>query len=215
MSIADILPPPNDSRKNSQTSNEAQKAARNLETSRISQSRISQNSSRVREEGLGLASPGKYRQIRENLRARRDINTPPPLPRSYNLRQGSSKVEITTPPSKLPGWTIFWMVLTAVLIDIGQILIQFIPVLGQALSVLLNVIFGLGFYIWFKLHGVNMASTRKALTFFGGGLLDSFSIGILPAWTIDIILIIVFERLEEKVLAKNPLAEATLNKLIK
>ena len=60
----------------------------------------------------------------------------------------------------------------------------------------------LGFYVWFKSRGLNMAQARKAITFLGGGVLELFFDGTVPLWTLDVGLIIIFERIEEYV-AKN------------
>ena len=58
------------------------------------------------------------------------------------------------------------------------------------------------FYIWFKIIGLNLNSARKSITFFAGAFIDGLEASAIPLWTIDIGLVIFFEKSEEALAGK-------------
>ena len=104
--------------------------------------------------------------------------------------------------SKLPNAVIALMLCTTVAIDVAQILLDLIAI-GIVLNPIIDFCVWLGFYIWFKIRGMNMGQAKKALTFLGGGALEMFFDGTVPLWTLDIGTIIFLEKAEEKMQSTN------------
>ena len=115
-----------------------------------------------------------------------------PLERRQNLEQKRNGPT----PSKLPGTTIALMLCTTIALDVAEFLLDAI-VIGVVLNIIIDFCVELGFYVWFKTRGMNMAKARKAITFLGGGAVELFFDGAIPLWTLDITLIILLERAEE------------------
>ena len=116
-----------------------------------------------------------------------------PLQKRQKLEEGRNPSQST---SKLPGTTIALMLCTTIFLDVAEFLLDLV-IIGVALNVIIDFCVELGFYVWFKTRGMNMGSARKSITFLGGGLLELFFDGTVPLWTLDVGLIIIFERVEE------------------
>ncbi len=115
-----------------------------------------------------------------------------PLEKRQSLEQKRSAPST----SKLPGTTIALMLCTTIALDVAEFLLDLVAI-GFVLNIIIDFCVELGFYIWFKTRGMNMAQARKAITFLGGGVLELFFDGTVPLWTLDISLIIILERAEE------------------
>ena len=87
-----------------------------------------------------------------------------PLERRQNLEQKRNGPT----PSKLLGTTIALMLCTTIALDVAEFLLDAI-VIGVVLNIIIDFCVELGFYVWFKTRGMNMAKARKAITFLGGG----------------------------------------------
>lgn len=98
--------------------------------------------------------------------------------------------------------TAFLLVGTALVIDAGQFIINFIPVIGQGLS-FFGSFFALALFgVWFLLLGVNYFEGRKAgvkiAASMGGAVAEMMPfISALPALTVSVTLIIMASRLED------------------
>lgn len=192
-SVADILPP-EDKSKQGQRSPQTQKNFRNNTISPVRGSSSSSSPSST------SSSPSRYIQLRQNLRAQRSGGNPQPLPgreRRYGQKTQTNTQNLPVPESKISKGTAMFMVSVCVALDITQALLDFVAI-GVVLNHLLDIVIGLGFYVWFKIHGVDMASKKKGTALIGGFLLETFSVGALPLWTLDIILIIYLTRSEER-----------------
>ncbi len=118
-----------------------------------------------------------------------------PLQKRQKLEEERNPSQNT---SKLPGTTIALMLCTTIFLDVAEFLLDCIAI-GVVLNIIIDFCVELGFYVWFKSRGLNMAQARKAITFLGGGVLELFFDGAVPLWTLDIGLIIILERAEEYV----------------
>lgn len=85
--------------------------------------------------------------------------------------------------------TVGLMVIVALICDMIQIVIQIAPVVGQIIAAIINVFTFLIFLIWFGVHGVRFAKPKRLLTFGGGTLVEFMSLGILPTWTIAVLIV--------------------------
>jgi hypothetical protein len=130
--------------------------------------------------------------------------SPTPLER----RQKNELKKQSRKESKLPTITIILMLCTTALLDVGQLFLDTVWI-GVILNPILDwTVIPLGFYIWFKMRGVNMASARKSAVFLGGALINGFEENLIPLWTVEIALVIAFQRGEEFLLAKSELITA-------
>ncbi len=189
MAVADILPPEKNKRIGG--SSTSANSSRNIRTSSVrSGGSESQTNS----------SPSRYRQLREELRSQRSGTNPQPLPgpaRRYGQRPQGDLQNRPLSESKISNTTAGFMISVGIAIDITQALLDALGI-GVVLNEILDIVIGLGFYFWFKIHGVDMMSSKKGLSLFGGWLLETLSVGALPIWTADIILIIYLTRAEER-----------------
>lgn len=89
------------------------------------------------------------------------------------------------------------MVGTALLFDTLQFIIEFVPVVGQIISMLITGIAWATFLLWFKIKGVKFTRVRK-LAFATGGILEFLPVGnMLPLWTISVLITVGKKQLEK------------------
>lgn len=110
-----------------------------------------------------------------------------------NVSTGASKQE-----SKIGPTATFCLIGAAIIIDVLQLLIGIIPILGQIIGMLITLITAFMFWLWFKLLGVTF-SRKQSLRFMGGSIVEFIpALGMLPVWTLAVSLIISKEKLNEK-----------------
>ena len=97
------------------------------------------------------------------------------------------------------------MIAVALLFDAMNAGINFIPFLGQILSVLVSIVAYCTFGFWFMKRGVGFANPKSAASFFGSGLIEAIPVlNILPGVTIGVALTIAMVQLEDKTGIKMP-----------
>jgi len=105
------------------------------------------------------------------------------------------KVTAGKPDSKISYTAAFCLVGVAIIIDLMQFLIGIIPIVGQIIGVLITFIATFSFWLWFKLLGVSF-DRKQSLRFLGGSIIEFIPIlGMLPAWTLVVILMLSKEKL--------------------
>lgn len=91
------------------------------------------------------------------------------------------------------------MVVTALLFDLANGLINLIPFVGQVVSSIGGLLGMLTFWVWFQLQGVNFVSARRAIALFGASLIELIPVlNVLPALTAGVITTIVLTNLEDR-----------------
>lgn len=81
------------------------------------------------------------------------------------------------------------MIGVAIFFDGLQAAIQTIPILGQILSGFVAIFAFLTFWLWFKLHGVKLATGKRAASMGLGFIFELIPfLNILPAWTLAVTL---------------------------
>lgn len=102
--------------------------------------------------------------------------------------------------SKISPINAIFLVLVALLIDGIQAFLTLI-IIGVVLNSIISASAALIFCMWLKLLGVSYwegNGTRKLLSFIGCGFLEIVPIfNAIPAWTLFVILIIIFEYMEK------------------
>jgi len=87
------------------------------------------------------------------------------------------------------------MLIVAILFDVILALIQLIPFAGSVAAAVFNVIPFIGFFIWYKLLGLDFKNPKKAFTFLGGSFIEFIpAINILPAWTASIVIMYILQK---------------------
>lgn len=100
------------------------------------------------------------------------------------------------------------MIGTAVVFDLVQFLLNFIPFVGWIATSLISVFAWLTFFTWFKLNGVSFLSGKttvlKIASIFGVSILEIFPIlNDLPAWIAYIVIMIFIVRAEDTIFNKT------------
>jgi hypothetical protein len=102
-----------------------------------------------------------------------------------------------------------FLVAVAVATDLIQYFVGFFAVgvvtipLVWIVNGFINIIAWLLFYIWFTMLGVSFVHPKKFLTMGTSFIADTVAGGFLPAWTVCVLFLLYFEKLE-KVIAKVP-----------
>ena len=93
----------------------------------------------------------------------------------------------------LSNTTIVLMIVVALFFDALQALLTFI-FMGWAVGIFA----GLTFYVWFKMHGLNFATPKRAATFGAGFIIEIIPfLSALPAWTLAIIILALDSKLKK------------------
>ena len=103
------------------------------------------------------------------------------------------------------------MLVVSVIIDICQIALNLVGV-GEFINDICDIPIELGFYIWFKIDGVNFGSTRKMLAFLGTFAFGLGTDSVIPSWTLEIALMIAAIKAEDKLANISPIAKAVVSK---
>ncbi|TSC84537.1 MAG: hypothetical protein G01um101417_202 [Parcubacteria group bacterium Gr01-1014_17] len=97
------------------------------------------------------------------------------------------------------------MIGVALLFDAVNAGLNLIPFLGQILSVLVSIVAYCTFGFWFLKRGVGFANPKRAVTFFGSGVIEAIPVlNILPGVTLGVALTIAMVQLEDKTGIKMP-----------
>src|SRR3989338_4160094 len=109
----------------------------------------------------------------------------PPVISKYN--KGNPPVVKPSAEQKLS--SAMWVILAtaAAFFDLGQIALDFIPVVGWILNLIIDVFVGLSLGTFLAIKG--MLNWQTGLSIFLGFGVDFLTVGIAPAWIIDIILV--------------------------
>jgi len=100
-------------------------------------------------------------------------------------------------PPKIGKVTAIFMLIVAIFFDVLVFRINFIPVLGQVLSIGITVFAYAIFLFWFILKGVKLMSGKKIAAMGGGFLVEIIPIvNMLPAVTFSVAMTILLDRKE-------------------
>lgn len=114
----------------------------------------------------------------------------------------------TTQTNRIDTGTGAMMIAVALLFDTMNAGINLIPFLGQVLSVLISIFAYCTFAFWFMKRGVGFANPKRAITFFGSGLIEAIPVlNILPGITIGVVLTVLMVQFEDKTGIKTPTAK--------
>ncbi|MCK5060197.1 MAG: hypothetical protein KAR00_03605 [Candidatus Pacebacteria bacterium] len=115
---------------------------------------------------------------------------------------------MTEENSNRVGWGI---VVVACLIDFAQVILNLfhaIPVIGTAVATfgtwLLTFLAWFGFYLYFKIKGVNFNTAKRVLSFNGGAIVECVPLlNALPAWTVAVTIVVLSTRVPLERVAKT------------
>lgn len=94
--------------------------------------------------------------------------------------------------------TAFLMVSTAIFFDLLQLIIGWIPVVGNALAVGVDIFTFGTFFLWLYIYGIKMIKPQRLFSMIGASALEAIPyVDLLPMWTITIIYIIGTTRVKE------------------
>jgi hypothetical protein len=85
----------------------------------------------------------------------------------------------------------------AALVDLIELPLEFIPIVGWGLIVAIDAVAYLIFYMWFKRLGVDFRNFKRFLFFNSGFILDLIPIINTFAWTIDVSMVLWSIKKEE------------------
>jgi hypothetical protein len=99
--------------------------------------------------------------------------------------------------------TLILMVMMSVFVDCVQFLLDWVPVVGWLLNIILDaVVLGI-YWLWFKMKGVNFSQGgAPAVSFVVGALLDLVPFVSAFAWTLDVVMVAMT--------ARNPVEEGNM-----
>jgi hypothetical protein len=127
-----------------------------------------------------------------------------PLTARAGAVQASAAGPVTGKPKHRVGnVAMMLMLMASILLDGVQILLQFIPIIGQIISLLLGVLAAVFFALWFMLLGVNYFSGKKAgvklAAVFSSVIVEIIPIvDALPAISFGVLAVIMASRSEDK-----------------
>ena len=109
------------------------------------------------------------------------------------------------PQERIDSSTGLLMVIVALGFDFFQGIIGILPIAGFILAPLISLFIWLTFWIWLKLHGVNITDkTKRIVIMWGGFLLELIPLlDILPIWTITIFITVLSVQHSDKVKIKE------------
>ncbi len=107
-------------------------------------------------------------------------------------------MEPEKPPRKLSGMEWFFVFASAVIVDLFQIIIGFfLPVAGEVANVVINFFYGAALAYYLHHKGISIFRARNLITFFAAFAVDEISLGLLPAWTLDVAITWAFTKADE------------------
>jgi hypothetical protein len=106
---------------------------------------------------------------------------------------------------------IFLMIFTSLCFDGSQAIIGWIPVFGNILADLFSIFVFLTFFLWFKMHGIQMMTTKRLGSMAGGFIIEMIPyVNLIPAWTGVILYLISTTKLKEVAAEHSTLAKTAL-----
>jgi hypothetical protein len=95
--------------------------------------------------------------------------------------------------------TAAFMIITAASIDIFEAVLD-VLIIGEVLSPIISICADIGFWIWFKIHGVSFTKNPKNFTAMGVQALVGIlpGVDILPELTVGVVVIVLATRSEDK-----------------
>lgn len=101
-------------------------------------------------------------------------------------------------------YTIILMIGAALLFDLAQAIVGWIPFVGNAAADIMSLFIFVTFFIWFGMNGISMITPKRLSALVGGGLVEMVPyLNILPAWTAVVIYLIGTTKIQE-IADKNP-----------
>jgi hypothetical protein len=93
----------------------------------------------------------------------------------------------------------------AMFFDASQFVINFLPVLGQVLSIFIGIFAQMTFWLWFKIKGVSYNSSKRLAAFATGFIVGLVPIlDALPELTLEVAMILGTLEAEKKIATKVP-----------
>lgn len=117
---------------------------------------------------------------------------------------------------RLTGNTPILMVFLAVVIDLAQIILDFI-LIGLVVNRLIDILVLILYFVWFRANKVSFTKMR-ALIFFGLGFVEFLpALDAFPLWTIDIIAVIITVKMEDRlgINAETIISDPRLGRILK
>ena len=98
----------------------------------------------------------------------------------------------------IPDMIAMLMIGTALFFDVIQIIIGWIPVVGNAIADIFSLFAFLTFFLWFMMYGIKMISPKRLAAMATGGLLEMIPyLNLLPAWTGVVVYLIGTTKIKE------------------
>lgn len=115
---------------------------------------------------------------------------------------------------RIPLWLGICMVVVAACIDIFEAVLD-VLLIGEVLSPVISVCADMGFWIWFKMRGVQFTKDPKNFMAMGIQALIGLMPGlnILPELTLGVLSIVIFTRITDKSNALGKIASAAQGKI--
>lgn len=93
--------------------------------------------------------------------------------------------------------TSFLMTGAALFFDGLQILVGWVPIIGQIISPIIGFFALITFWFWFKIHGISFSKKKRAATIGAGAIIELIPIlNLLPMWTLAVLRIISTNKLK-------------------
>jgi hypothetical protein len=97
------------------------------------------------------------------------------------------------------------MVFTALLFDICQAIVGWIPVVGNIFASVVSLFVFMTFLFWFHMYGIKMMSLKRFGSLGLGGVIEMIPyVNILPAWTMVVMYLIGTTKLKD-IASTNPI----------
>ena len=126
-------------------------------------------------------------------------NSPQTQNKTPLKRPMMQRVELEEKKERIPLWLGACMVIVAACIDIFEAVLD-VLLIGEVLSPVISVCADVGFWIWFKIRGVDFTKNPKNLAAMGIQALIGITPGldILPELTLGVLVIVLTTRSEDK-----------------
>lgn len=98
---------------------------------------------------------------------------------------------------KLSSGTTYLMIGTALLYDLLQFCVGWIPFVGQILGWIVSFFAGLTFWLWFRIHDIPFNKKRTASLATGVVIEIIPLVNMLPAWTLAVVSMIATTKIKE------------------
>jgi len=107
-------------------------------------------------------------------------------------------------PKRITNITAGLIIGTALFIDIIIAILAWIPYVGWIINIAVGWFAFMSFWLWFKLKEISLASLKKKIAMAGLNIVGLLPfLGVIPGWTLSVILIIIWSRVEDKALSEE------------